>query len=193
MRSILYDTVSDRYPRFLRNELFPEIETKYNIPRIHTVARLWGCHRERFQLQRGVADAGAVQPSDFLDWQLRQFQWKENPANADGGQDYPDKVFANLREMFASGCRMEPDMQYAGAQRNYGNWPAANLRMANALKVVGYDFHFSFGEGSQRSTGSVELPEELAWLWRDYDSAKIQQDYEQSPDERAKPPFRFKR
>jgi enterochelin esterase family protein len=37
----------------------------------------------------------------------------------------------------------------------------------------------------------VELPEELTWLWRDYDPTKIQQDYEQEPGERAKPTFRF--
>ncbi len=31
MRSTLYDTVSDRYPRFLRDELLPDVEAKYNI------------------------------------------------------------------------------------------------------------------------------------------------------------------
>jgi hypothetical protein len=31
MRSTLYDTVSDRYARFLRDEVLPEVEAKYNI------------------------------------------------------------------------------------------------------------------------------------------------------------------
>ncbi|HEY6376704.1 MAG TPA: hypothetical protein VIX90_14375, partial [Edaphobacter sp.] len=31
MRSILYDTVSDRYPRFLRDEVLAEVSTHYNI------------------------------------------------------------------------------------------------------------------------------------------------------------------
>ena len=60
--------------------------------------------------------------------------------------------------------------------------------MANALKLAGYDFHFSFGEGSHNGAqGAVELPEELIWLWRDYDSAQTHEEFEQDTDERAKP------
>jgi enterochelin esterase family protein len=33
MRSTLYDTVSDRYPRFLRDEVLAEVQAKYNIRR----------------------------------------------------------------------------------------------------------------------------------------------------------------
>jgi hypothetical protein len=39
--------------------------------------------------------------------------------------------------------------------------------------------------------GAVELPEELIWLWRNYDSAQTRQEFEQDTDERAKPSFRF--
>ena len=194
MRSILYDTVSDRYPRFLRDELLTEVDTKYNIRKDSYSRAIMG-------LSSGAIcsfNAAWQMPEQFsrvISWigSFVSLQWKENPANADGGQDYPDKVLReskrNVRVWLQDGSR---DMQYGGAQRNYGNWPAANLRMANALKVVGYDFHFSFGEGTHNGAqGAVELPEELVWLWRDYDSTKIQQDYEQSPDERAKPPLRF--
>src|ERR1700760_1257701 len=31
MRSIEYDTVSDRYPRFLLDEIFPEVEKEYKL------------------------------------------------------------------------------------------------------------------------------------------------------------------
>jgi hypothetical protein len=66
------------------------------------------------------------------------------------------------------------------------------LRMANALKAADYDFHFSFGSGSHNSAqGAAELPEELIWLWRDYDPSKAAQIFEQDPAEKLKPPFRF--
>jgi hypothetical protein len=95
----------------------------------------------------------------------------------------------NIRVWLQDGSR---DMQFGPAQRKYGNWPAANLRMANALKITGYDFHFSFGEGTHNGAqGAVELPEELIWLWRDYDPTKTQPSYEQDGDERGRPPFRF--
>jgi hypothetical protein len=38
--------------------------------------------------------------------------------------------------------------------------------------------------------GLPEFPEEMIWLWRNYDSAKITQAYEIDPDEKTKPPFR---
>jgi enterochelin esterase family protein len=36
------------------------------------------------------------------------------------------------------------------------------------------------------------LPECLTWLWRDYDPAKNEQLYEQSVEEKSKPPFRVR-
>ena len=57
----------------------------------------------------------------------------------------------------------------------------------------GYDFHFSFGGGSHHAAlAASELPECLAWLWRDYDPAKTEQLYEQSAEEKAKPLFRVR-
>ena len=194
MRSILYDTVSDRYPRFLRDELLPEVEAKYNI--------------RKDAYSRGIMglSSGAICSFNAA-WQMNdQFtrviswigsyvslQWKENPEVAEGGQDYPDKVLRepkrNIRVWLQDGSR---DMEFGPAQQKYGSWIAANLRMANALKFAGYDFHYSFGEGSHSGAqGAVELPEELEWLWRDYDPSKKEQIYEQDPDERTKPPFRF--
>jgi hypothetical protein len=73
----------------------------------------------------------------------------------------------------------------------YGSWPLANLRMANALKLKGYDFHFAFGKGTHNSgQGAAEFPEEMIWLWRDYDPGKTSQTYEIDPSEKAKPVFR---
>ena len=40
--------------------------------------------------------------------------------------------------------------------------------------------------------GALDLPESLAWLWRDYDAAKTDQSYTMDEAERAKPAFRVK-
>jgi hypothetical protein len=56
-----------------------------------------------------------------------------------------------------------------------------------------YDFHFSFGQGGHDSMhGSAELPESLAWLWRDYDPAKTEQLFEMEEPEKSKPYFRVR-
>jgi enterochelin esterase-like enzyme len=194
MRSTLYDTVSDRYPRFLRDELLPVVEKRYNIRKDSYSRGIMG-------LSSGAIcsfNAAWQMPEQFsrvISWigSYVSLQWKENPENAEAGQDYPDKVLRgpkrNVRVWLQDGSR---DMQSGPAQQKYGSWIAANLRMANALKLAGYDFHFSFGEGTHSGAqGAVELPEELTWLWRDYDSAK-EQTYQQDADEQAKPPFRFR-
>ena len=74
---------------------------------------------------------------------------------------------------------------------NWGSWPLANIRMANALKTREYDFHFSFGKGTHNDgQGAAEFPAAMTWLWRDYDPTKTEQTYEIDPEEKAKPFFR---
>jgi enterochelin esterase family protein len=189
MRSTLYDTVSDRYVRFLREEVLRDVGAKYNI-------RKDGYSHAITGLSSGgicAFNAAWQLPAEFsrvISWigTFTALQWKEDPGNPDGGQDYPDKVLRepkrNLRILLQDGAEdMEND--------RYGSWPLANVRMANALKLKGYDFHFSFGKGTHNSgQGAAEFPEEMAWLWRDYDPAKNEQTYEMDATEKAKPLFR---
>jgi enterochelin esterase family protein len=115
-------------------------------------------------------------------------QWKEDPAIPDGGQDYPEKILRepprNLRVWLQDGSNDQENDRY-------GSWPLANIRMANALKLKNYDFHFSFGQGTHNSGhGAAEFPAEMTWLWRDYDAAKTTETYVVDPAEKAKPLFR---
>ena len=65
--------------------------------------------------------------------------------------------------------------------------------MANSLKMRENDFKLSFGIGTHNGGhGNAEAPAALAWLWRDYDSAKTEQVYTMDPAEKAKPFYRVK-
>ena len=78
-------------------------------------------------------------------------------------------------------------------ENEHGSWPLQNLQMANSLKMMGYDFHLSFGNGTHNGAhGNAELPEEMTWLWRDYDPSRTEQKFEMEPAEKAKPLFRVK-
>jgi enterochelin esterase-like enzyme len=188
MRSTLYDTVSDRYLRFLRDEILADVASKYNIRKDAYSRSITGLS------SGGICSFNAAwqQPDQFsrvISWigSFSSIQWKEDPANPDGGQDYPDKVLRepkrNIRVWLQDGSE-DLDLRY-------GNWPFANLRMANALKATGYDFHLSFGRGTHNSAhGAAEFPAEMTWLWRDYDPAKTSQTFEQDPGEKTRPPFR---
>jgi enterochelin esterase-like enzyme len=189
MRSTLYDTVSDRYARFLRDEILPEVQARYNI-------RKDGYSRAITGLSSGGIcsfNAAWQMPDLFsrvISWigSYASIQWKEDPAIADGGQDYPEKILReskrNIRVWLQDGSE---DVE----NERWGSWPMANIRMANALKLKDYDFHFSFGKGTHNpGQGAAEFPESMIWLWRDYDPVKTGQTYAIEPSEKAKPLFR---
>jgi enterochelin esterase family protein len=74
-----------------------------------------------------------------------------------------------------------------------GSWPLNNIQLANALKLSGYDFHFRFGDGYHSiGQAALDLPEALAWLWRDYDPDRTEEVFQQETSEREKPVFRVK-
>lgn len=189
MRSTLYDTVSDRYARFLRDEILAEVEAKYNIRKDAYSRAITGLS------SGGICSFNAAwqMPDQFsrvVSWigSFTSIQWKEDPDIPDGGQDYPEKVLRepkrNLRVWLQDGSNDQENDRY-------GSWPLANIRLANALKLKDYDFHFSFGKGTHNpGHGAAEFPEKMIWLWRDYDPAKTDQVYEMEPLEKSKPLFR---
>lgn len=186
MRSIEYDTVSDVYPTFLRDEVLPEIYSQYNI-------RKDGCsHAIAGNSSGGICafNAAWYMPELFSRGIMRvpsftALQWK--PGQQDDGNIYPFRVRRepkkNIRVWSQEGAE---DME-AGS----GSWPLQNLEMANSLKIKGYDFHFSFGTGTHNhAQNNSEMPDSLKWLWRDYDPAKTEQTFEVDASEKAKPVFR---
>ena len=189
MRSTLYDTVSDRYARFLRDEVLANVQSRYNIRKdaySHAITGLSSGGICSFNAAWQMPD----QFSRVISWigSFTSIQWKEDPGTPDGGQDYPEKVLReprrNLRVWLQDGSEDQENDRY-------GSWPLANVRLANALKLKGYDFHFSFGKGTHNSgQGAAEFPEEMIWLWRDYDPARTEQTYEMEPSEKTRPPFR---
>ena len=189
MRSTLYDTVSDRYDRFLRDEILADVAAKYNLRKdsySHAITGLSSGAICSFNAAWQMPDLF----SRVISWigSYGSIQWKEDPSNPDGGQDYPDKILRephhNIRVWLEDGMN---DLE----NPNYGSWALNNIRMANALKMHEYDSHLSFGTGSHSSAhGATEFPEEMIWLWRGYDPAKTSKTFTIDPAEKALPQFR---
>jgi enterochelin esterase family protein len=189
MRSIQYDTVSDRYGRYLLEEVLVEVQKSYNV------------RADAYSRAIAGASSGAICALNVAWNYPNQFsrvlshigsyvalQWHPE-QNLDGGYIVSNRVRRdpkkNLRVWLSDGT----DDQETTA----GSWPLNNLLLANGLKLKGYDFHFRFGEGMHAiAQGALDLPESLTWLWRDYDPAKAEQTYEMEESERAKPVFRVK-
>lgn len=188
MRSIEYDSVNDTYARFLRDEIIPEVEKKYKIRRDAYSRAIAG------NSSGGICAFNAAwqMPDQFSRVLSRvgsftSIQWK--PGVLDGGNVYPFKVRKepkrNIRVWLQDGSE--------DLENNHGSWPLQNIQLANSLKMMGYDFHLSWSNGSHNGAhGNAELPAAMTWLWRDYEATKSEQVFEQEAAEKAKPMFRVK-
>ncbi|MES1257275.1 MAG: alpha/beta hydrolase-fold protein [Acidobacteriota bacterium] len=187
IRSIEYDTVDDRFARYVLEEVFPEVEK-------HVPLRKDGYSRAMVGESSGgicAFNAAFLKPDQFsrvLSWIGSFAALQTSDQQPTGGAAYPILVRRtekkNIRVWLQDGAE---DQENPRA----GSWPLANIHLANSLKLKGYDYHFSFGVGthSQRQ-GSAELPESLVWLWRGYDSSKTSEEFAQDAGEKDKPMWR---
>ena len=187
MRSVEYDTVSDRYPRFLMEEVLPEVEKTYKLRQDGYSRAIAG------ESSGGICafNAAWLMPEKFARVQsavgsFTSIQWRSK-ENVDGGNVYPFMVRKeakrNIRVWMSDGA---DDLE-----NNHGSWPMQNIQMANSLKFREYDFHFRFGTAAHGGAqAALDLPESLTWLWRDYDPKKTSQDFTMDAAEKEKPYFR---
>lgn len=189
MRSIQYDTVSDRYGKYLLEEILPEVEKTHKI------------RKDAYSRAVAGASSGAICAFNVAWYFPGQFsrvlshigsfsaiQWQPEKGQ-DGGYIVSHRVRRdgrkNLRVWMSDGAD--------DIENQAGSWPLNNIQLANSLKMKGYDFHFRFGESAHAiAQGALDLPESLVWLWRDYDPGKTEQTFEMEAEEKAKPLFRVR-
>jgi enterochelin esterase-like enzyme len=189
MRAIEYDTVTDRYAKFLMEEVLPEVEKHYKL------------RPDGYSRAIGGASSGAICAFNVAWFMPEKFarvhstigsytsiQWHPED-HLEGGNVYPFKVRKepkrNIRVWMSDGA---DDLE-----NNHGSWPLQNIQMANSLKMREYDYHFRFGTAAHNGAqATIDLPESLAWLWRDYDPSKTSQPFEIDPAEKVKPYYRVK-
>lgn len=195
MRSIEYDTVTDRYARFVLEEILPELEKHYKVRADAYSRGIAG------QSSGGICALNAAwqRPDAFarvlsrigsytaIAWRSRR---EKGGDVLDGGHFFPSMVRKakkrNIRVWMEDGAQ--------DLENSHGSWPLQNIQLANSLKMRGYDFRFNFGNARHSTAnGDSLLPEALAWLWRDYDPARTGQSFEMDPAEKAKPYFRVVR
>jgi enterochelin esterase family protein len=88
-------------------------------------------------------------------------------TNIRGGHEYPFII-----------RRTEPKPIRVFLQANsndldcmWGDWELANLQMASALRMQGYDYRLEMGDGGHDDKfGGALLPESLRWLWRGWEA-----------------------
>jgi enterochelin esterase-like enzyme len=187
MRSIEYDTVSDRYDRFLLEEVLPQVEKSYKL-RPDGYSRAIGG-----ESSGGICSLNAAwfMPDKFARvhstiGSYTSIQWRPDEKQ-DGGNLYPFMVRKlpkrNIRVWMSDGA---DDLE-----NTHGSWPLQAIQLANSLKMREYDFHFRFGHATHDSAqAATDLPESLSWLWRGYDPDKTTDSFVMEPAEKDKPYYR---
>jgi enterochelin esterase family protein len=187
MRSIEYDTVSDRYDRFLLEEVLPEVEKVYKLRPDGYSRGIAG------ESSGGICSLNAAwfMPEKFARvhstiGSYTSIQWHPEDK-LDGGNLYPFMV----RKLPKRNIRIWMSDGADDLENNHGSWPLQNIELANSLKMREYDFHFRFGAATHDSAqAALDLPESLAWLWRGYDPAKTSDEFTMEPAEKDKPYYR---
>jgi enterochelin esterase family protein len=165
-RSFEYDSVTDLYPKFLVEEMIPLAESK-------------GVKFSKDPARRAIAGSSSGGICAFnAAWQRPESFSKVFTTIGS---------FTNIRGVLSKGAELGgnlyPQMILESPKKNirifsqdgshdltneFGVWPEANQKMAEAWKAKGYDYKFVMGEGTHNGRhGAMLLPEALTWLWRD--------------------------
>ena len=163
-RSVEYDTLSDRYARFLLEEILPEVEKTVKLR-----------HDPESRAIAGISSGGICawtvaweRPDEFrkvLSWVGSFTNIASGKTRKEGGHNYE----ALIRKTPKKPIRVFLQDGANDLDNNNGNWPLANQQMAKSLKFAGYDYQFVYGEGFHSNRhGRAILPESMRWLWRDY-------------------------
>jgi enterochelin esterase family protein len=154
-RSVEYDTLSDKYARFLLDEIIPEVGARWNLTDDPEQRAIGG-------LSSGAICAFTVaweRPDAFR----KVLSHIGSFTDIRGGHAYPSLI----RQHAIRPIRIFLQDGEADLDNDWGNWWLANLQMVAALKYRGYDHKFVAGTGGHTGEhGGAILPDSLRWLWR---------------------------
>jgi gluconolactonase len=160
-----YDSLSDRYSRFLLEELIPAVAKKFNLskdPNDHAISGVstgavgafmaaWNRPDQFHRVLSFIGTYVAMKGADELPALIRKTEPKPiRIFMQDGKNDHivPAEPYGTF---------------YAGS------WPINNQVMFEAFQFAGYDAKLVIGdEGHNMKQGAAIMPEALRWLWRGY-------------------------
>lgn len=187
-RGLEYDTMSDRYARFIQTEVLPAVLADPGIKAAYPGLALTGNPDGRATIGCSSGAAAALTMGWFHpEWFGRivtysgTFVAQQNPAAAEKAQ-FPDGAWDYHSDLkLIAGAAVKPlrifinanekDNGYNAAESGRHNWLMANQRTAAALKAKGYHYRYVEGLGAGHCQGSVQdltLPDTLLWVWRGY-------------------------
>lgn len=187
-RGLEYDTMSDRFARFINDEVLPAVlnnaKIKAAYPNIAFTDNPWG--KAAMGCSSGGAAAltmGWFRPDlfrrlitysgTFVDQQddyaaeestypLGAWEYHSSMKLIETEDKKPLRIFTHVSEN---------DNRAKDPESTYHNWVMANERTAAALKAKGYDYRYVYSRATRHCDGRVfeqTLADTLVWMWRGY-------------------------
>jgi len=189
-RGLEYDTMSDRFARFINDEVLPAVlankEIKAAYPKIAFTNDPWG------KAAMGCSSGGAAvltmgwfrpdlfrrlitYSGTFVDQQdddapeekeypLGAWEYHSSMKLIEKSDKKPLRIFTHVSEK---------DIRPNDPEETHHNWVMANQRTAAALKAKGYDYRYIFSKASghcDRNVFETTLADTLVWMWRGYEA-----------------------
>ena len=187
-RGLEYDTMSDRFARFINDEVLPAVlkntEIRAAYPQIAFTDNPWG------KAVLGGSSGGAAAltmgwfrpdlfrrlitySGTFVDQQdddapeeaaypLGAWEYHSSMKLIENSEKKPLRIFTHVSEHDNGANRPE---------ESYHNWVMANERTAAALKAKGYDYRYVYSLAAKHTDPRVfeqTLADTLVWMWRGY-------------------------
>jgi len=156
-RSLEYDSLGDRYARFLIEEILAEVGTRWKLADDPAWRAIGGAS------SGGICAFTAAweRPDAFG----KVYSTIGSYTALRGGDAYP----ALVRKTEPKPIRVYLADSSGDISNQFGSWPLANRSLAAALKYMGYDLRFDWAEGfAHDSVHAGQLfPDAMRWLWRD--------------------------
>ena len=188
-RGLEYDTMSDRYSRFIDTEVLPAVladaKIKAAFPGLKFTKNPDG--RGTFGCSSGGAAAltmgwfaphlwrriitysgtfvdqqNHAQKADVALFPFGAWEYHSEMELIKNAPNKPLRIFVNANES---------DNGATAAESGHHNWVMANQRTAAALKAKNYHYRYVFGKGAGHCDGKVQnqtIGEALSWAWRGY-------------------------
>jgi len=157
-RSFEYDSLDDRYARFLVDEFLPSALQGFNVsadPQDRAVC--------------GISSGGIC--AFTVAWQRPEHFGKVlshigSYTNIRGGWEYPGLIRQTKSDPKPIKVYLQEGVD--DLSNLFGSWPLANRDMAAALQFAGYQYNLVMTEGGHSGKWAGEVfPDALRWLWSD--------------------------
>jgi enterochelin esterase-like enzyme len=190
-RGLEYDTMSDRYARFIHLEVLPAVEANSQIKAAYPNFVITRDPHGRAALGCSSGGAAALTMGWFRPDLFSRLVTYSGTFVDEQDDDAPEETtypfgaweYHSSKSLIATAAKQElriflnvneNDLGANEPESTHHNWVMANQRTAAALEAKGYHYRYVFGRGTNHCDSRVinaTLADALIWVWRGYQAS----------------------